>query len=45
MKDLYEEELYALIERRTSESDIVNNYKEFLERRRTNDNTHRSELH
>jgi SNF2 family DNA or RNA helicase len=36
MEDSYEEELMLLIESRKTESDIVNNYKEYIERRRMN---------
>ena len=39
MKDSYDEQLYKLLDQRKVESDIINNYKEHLERRRTHGNS------
>ena len=38
MRDSYEEQIYRMIRERKKESDIVNNYKEHIERRHTDGN-------
>lgn len=38
MKDSYDETLYELIKRRQSETDIINNYKKYIERKQCNGN-------
>jgi SNF2 family DNA or RNA helicase len=37
MADTFDEELYKLLEQRKSETDIINNYKKYLERSKEND--------
>ena len=34
MKDTFDEQLYNLLEQRKSETDVINNYKQYIEERR-----------